>query len=193
MSLPPVYVISLAHRKDRRDKLRPQLAEQGINAIWVNAINGKELPFRYPFDKNGGYAGALGCHASHVSIWQTVKKESIILEDDCKLIGDLKAAYEQVKDRTEPLHFFGWSKYASKLYTQTEQGGIVKPLKSLALHCYLFRKNTKLINEALKFERLIDVITSEAGGTAHEPMIAVQEPCYSDITNKHANYLNVMR
>lgn len=191
--LPKVYVISLPHRKDRRQKLIPQLLEQDIKVIWVQGIRGAEMGFRYPFDKTGSYNGLLGCHATHLALWKEAKEPIIIIEDDCKFIGNLKQAYEQIKDRKEPLHFFGWSKYASKEYTKTDMEGVVIPKKPLTTHCYLYRPCKALIQDASLFAEPIDICTSKVGGTANEPMIAIQDEGKSDITGTYTNYNKYMK
>lgn len=191
--LPKVYVISLPERSDRRAKLLPQLEEQGITPIWVEAIRGAEMGFRYPFCKDGRYNGLLGCHASHLALWKMAKEPIIIMEDDCVLKGDLQAAYDAIKHRTEPIHFFGWSTYASKKYKETDIAGVVIPEKPLTTHCYLYRPNKDLIREASYFDEPIDIVTSKSGGTANYPMIAVQAPGRSDITKTFVDYGRFMR
>jgi GR25 family glycosyltransferase involved in LPS biosynthesis len=191
--LPKVYVISLPHRKDRREKLIPQLIEQDIKVIWVQGIKGADMGFRYPFDKTGSYNGLLGCHATHLALWKEAKEPIIIIEDDCKFIGNLKQAYEQIMDRTETIHFFGWSTYASKKYEKTEIEGIVIPEKPLATHCYLYRPDNDLINDAALFKDPIDIVTSRAKCTANYPMIAIQDEGKSDITGTYTNYNKYMK
>lgn len=192
---PPVYIISLKHRKDRRDALLPQLKKYGIEPVWFEAINGHDLPFTYPFDFKEKHKGLIGCHASHLQVWRQAKGDVIIMEDDCQLQGDIFEDYEKVKNRTEPIHLFGYSKYASKKYTRTDIEGIIIPEKPLTTHCYLFRpKYAKaLVKEAAKFERIIDVLTSECGGTASMPMKAIQAPGKSDITGGYTDYRRVMQ
>jgi GR25 family glycosyltransferase involved in LPS biosynthesis len=190
----PILIISLEKREDRRIKLAKNLKRFGYEFTFVKAIDGSGLT--YPYPRSG--TGIRGCHESHLALWKALvneKKDAIIMEDDCVLLEPLDPTLEKIKDRQEPLHFFGYSTFANKGFLETELDGIVLPTFPLATHCYLARYKylAPLINEAEKREQVIDVITGKAGGTANKPMIAIQDAGFSDVVGKVVNYQGLMK
>ncbi len=104
-----IYYINLKRSKNRDIFMQSQFKELGLNAIRVEAVDGKELDKKYIEDiisklklKNEHYTfptpAEIGVYLSHKKIWEMVsnqkEKYALILEDDAlideKLIKDLK-------------------------------------------------------------------------------------------------------
>jgi len=104
-----IYYINLRRSKNRDIFMQNQFKELGLNAIRVEAIDGKELDKSYISNiisklklKNEHYTlpkpAEIGVYLSHKKIWEMVSNQkeeyALILEDDAlidkKLIKDLK-------------------------------------------------------------------------------------------------------
>lgn len=88
-----VFVISLAHRTDRRDHMREQL-EGHIKYSFFDAVRPDEK--RAPFQVLP--RGKLGCALSHRAMWlraATDNANTLILEDDVVVL-DWNLFYEQI-------------------------------------------------------------------------------------------------
>ena len=125
----PIFLVSLEHHQNRRDKVFAGLQKYGINdAIWFPAVNGnKEDLSKFNIDRtkhqrfwhnsisccsyNRVYTnGEYGCALSHLHLYQKIVDENIavalIIEDDVvPLNADVTAFLENIKDVQEKTGF----------------------------------------------------------------------------------------
>ncbi|XP_064649205.1 procollagen galactosyltransferase 1-like isoform X2 [Lineus longissimus] len=97
-----VYVINLRRRPERRKRMVEALDYLGIEAEFIDAVDGKQLNETYldnlgvkmlpnyadPHTKRAMTYGEIGCFLSHYNVWMDVVKNDygkiIIFEDDCR-------------------------------------------------------------------------------------------------------------
>jgi glycosyl transferase family 25 len=98
-----VFVISLARRADRRAHMEALLAERGLEAEFVDAVDGIALTDeqRSRYDRRRALAiyGAemsaaeIGCHLSHLKVFELIVARgldcALVLEDDIECDSDL--------------------------------------------------------------------------------------------------------
>ncbi len=101
----PIYVISLKHSTARFDAVQDGLAQHGLTAIRVNAIDGKSKASLLKRKCGRNYycdylhrplnSGEIGCFSSHLKILrqivETATPKSIILEDDATFAAEFGA------------------------------------------------------------------------------------------------------
>jgi glycosyl transferase, family 25 len=99
----PTFIINLERDAERRDYMRKQLENLGMQAEFVPAVDGRALS---PFDRTA-YDPAkalrvygvemmdseIGCYLSHYRLYERIVQENInaalILEDDCEISPEL--------------------------------------------------------------------------------------------------------
>jgi glycosyl transferase family 25 len=100
-----IFVISLKRRTDRRRHMETVLAERGLSAEFIEAVDGLTLTdeqrARYDRRKALSVYGAemnaaeIGCHLSHQKIYERIVAEGIetalVLEDDIECDSDFAA------------------------------------------------------------------------------------------------------
>ena len=111
MNFPPIFVISLARAKERREKMRAQLDKLGVHYEVVDAVDGATLnPADYEhrlrrdkFRRRHEYEildGEIGCYLSHYRLWERMVAEEIpralVLEDDAELSEDFSPVIADV-------------------------------------------------------------------------------------------------
>ena len=97
------YVVSLERSKDRRAFMEKQLAGQGTDFRFLNAVGGKNLNsvkkigisngLKLTLDSNCGSSGLtneeIGCALSHLRVYQKMVDDDVnvacVLEDDVEL------------------------------------------------------------------------------------------------------------
>lgn len=87
----PILYISLIEDEERRQLLRRQLDQFGLEAEWVPAVDARDLSAR-----DGGFGdlsrGQLACWMSHRRAWQRTRElglsEVCVLEDDLYWLAD---------------------------------------------------------------------------------------------------------
>lgn len=96
LDVPPIYVVSLRHARERRRMIRDELNAVGLDFSFCDAVYGKKLSRKdqklfssFRTYKNMGrdlHPNEKGCFLSHLSIWNRMVErkidEAIILEDD---------------------------------------------------------------------------------------------------------------
>ena len=112
-AMPPVYVISLARAKERRENMRRQLDALGMRYEIVNGVDGATLkPEEYmrrlrPLQFKMTYGremlkGEIGCFLSHCAVWKRVAENkagcALILEDDAVLPDDLPDIVKRINE-----------------------------------------------------------------------------------------------
>ena len=112
-AMPPVYVISLARAKERRENMRRQLDALGMRYEVVDAVDGatlnseeyihrlRPLQFKMTYGREM-LKGEIGCFLSHCAVWERVTKSeagcALILEDDAVLPDDLPNIVTRVNE-----------------------------------------------------------------------------------------------
>ena len=105
-----VFVISLDRATERREYMRNLVADLGLNATIISAVDGKNLRpeqrARYKSDRARKVYGCemsdneIGCYLSHLSIYSKMVEHRIdaalILEDDISCVRNLKSVVEDV-------------------------------------------------------------------------------------------------
>lgn len=102
MGLDKVFVINLARRTERRNRMLYCLNELGLNATFIEATDGRALTetdlesmgvrlmpgYKDPYYKRPITKGEIGCFMSHYRIWAKVISEGLdevlVLEDDVR-------------------------------------------------------------------------------------------------------------
>ena len=108
---PPIFVISLARAKERREKMRARLDSLGAAYEIVDAVDGAALtPADYESRLRQDIMrrkwsrellpAEIGCYLSHYNLWRRIAAEEIpralVLEDDADLTGDFAAVVADV-------------------------------------------------------------------------------------------------
>jgi glycosyl transferase family 25 len=107
----PVFVISLARRADRRAHMEALLAERGVEAEFVDAVDGISLTDaqRRRYDRRRALsiygaemsAAEIGCHLSHLKVYELIVARgldcALVLEDDIECDSDLPELIEAVR------------------------------------------------------------------------------------------------
>ncbi len=88
----PIFVINLAHARDRRARMERLLARQNIACTVIDAVDGRNLDstaqafWRAAPERAMLNAGEIGCLLSHCKVWQQIADQMsevcIVLEDD---------------------------------------------------------------------------------------------------------------
>jgi len=112
-----IFVISLRRATERRRHMERLLSSLGLNAEFVDAVDGSSLTpeqqATYDRDRALRVYGAemtpaeIGCHLSHLSIYERIVREglgvTLVLEDDIECDGELPVVLEAaLRDRTLP-------------------------------------------------------------------------------------------
>ena len=111
----PMFVISLARSRARRDAMRDQIARLDLTPIFVDAIDGDNLPeaaidrraFGRPGEERPLSPRELACALSHCAVYERIVQEQIplacIFEDDCLLSDGFARVIQAIEQRRE-----GW-------------------------------------------------------------------------------------
>lgn len=125
------YCINLVKNAERKQHMQNMAAQSGIDLIFFDAINGRELP-QSTLEKHLDIArrtprnlknilkkeftpGEVGCALSHLSLWKSISegpdKGAVILEDDVVFAPDFKRLVHDIDQHTTPNHlvFLGGS------------------------------------------------------------------------------------
>ncbi len=111
VSFPPIYVISLARAKERREAMRARLNKLGTPYEFIDAVDGatadaalyesrlRRDKFRRKFGREM-MPGEIGCYLSHYNLWRRIADEkipcSLVLEDDAAWDNDLIPVCEAI-------------------------------------------------------------------------------------------------
>ncbi len=110
----PTFVINLPSRPDRRRAAEAQLARAGLEATFVDAVDGRSLTpdeIRSVYDSFGRLrragkpltAGELGCYLSHWTIYCRMLAERIpmalVLEDDFIATSRMRSVLDALADQ----------------------------------------------------------------------------------------------
>lgn len=175
------FCINLPDRKDRWERVQNEFPKLGLNVLKVDAIrrlNGHE-----------------GCIESHRKCLIEAAKyyEFLVVEDDVKIIGDLKQfnrAYDQLPEDYDCLYLGATltrdlEKYSKNLFQL--KGG-------LTTHAILYNNQNGVVDYIIENIRgpFIDEFMFEVQELFNcyiaYPMIATQDEGYSDIVNRVVDY-----
>ena len=136
--LPKTFCINLERRPDRKKNMETRFTNDGIDATFVQAVDGKELEWtselQHLFRNNNfrSQRGVIGCALSHYKLWKQLvdsdQDSYLIFEDDVEFADNFKEklvhAYAQVEninfdilylafviynDRREPIKDILWN------------------------------------------------------------------------------------
>ena len=176
-----VVVINLKERKDKRDYMEKQLKSRNINYTFFTAQRHKD-PKR-------------GCLESHISVIKKAISENkeylLILEDDCKFIGNLSSMKQPPKD-WDMLYFGGT---VHRVLNKKNPG--FAQVQTWTTHAYIINlTNQKLVDKILQAEHYegeidryyLEKVHPHFNAYVCDPMIAIQKEGYSDIEQKEVSY-----
>ncbi|XP_062938230.1 inactive glycosyltransferase 25 family member 3 isoform X3 [Cynocephalus volans] len=119
MGFNEVFVISLARRPDRRERMLSSLWEMEISGRVVDAVDGRMLNtsvirslgvdllpgYQDPYSGRTLTKGEVGCFLSHYSIWEEVVARGlakvVVFEDDVRFESNFKGRLEQLMEEVE--------------------------------------------------------------------------------------------
>jgi len=118
------YCINLVKNAERKQHMQNMAAQSGIDLIFFDAINGRELP-QSTLEKHLDIArrtprnikniwkqeftpGEVGCALSNLSVWKSISegpdKGAVILEDDVVFAADFKLILNEIDQISTPNH-----------------------------------------------------------------------------------------
>jgi glycosyl transferase, family 25 len=112
----PIFVINLKDRPNRRIEAISELHRNGLQATFVDAVDGRTLDVNYLRNKkiiidHRKYRklrrGEIGCYLSHLKCWQSILESKqpygMVLEDDFVFVDGFKnkfnGIFEHIKDK----------------------------------------------------------------------------------------------
>ncbi|XP_053776026.1 inactive glycosyltransferase 25 family member 3 isoform X2 [Desmodus rotundus] len=119
MGFDEVFVISLARRPDRRERMLSSLWEMEISGQVVDAVDGRTLNssimrslgvdllpgYQDPYSGRTLTKGEVGCFLSHYSIWEEVVARGlarvVVFEDDVRFQSNFKGRLERLMEEVE--------------------------------------------------------------------------------------------
>jgi GR25 family glycosyltransferase involved in LPS biosynthesis len=171
-----IIVISLEKAKERREKIKTQLASLNIDAIIMDAIDGALLSEEQKNKKiylQGGYRfgdtfkpGEIACTMSHINAIKIAKEKSwpyfIVLEDDVYLAEDFvkrfKFLLKIVPANWEHVYLSGIPKIGLNAPPNLQFCNVVPTVFTECTHSMLIRDIAydKIINKLSLFETTTD-------------------------------------
>ncbi|XP_059470309.1 glycosyltransferase 25 family member [Neocloeon triangulifer] len=149
LGLDKVFMINLKRRTDRRTKMRQCFSELGIEAMEIEAVDGKLLnntslvsmgiemlpSYMDPYHKRPLTMGEIGCFLSHYSVWQKVVDENLqevlVLEDDIRFENFFRAKMAHLIKELRNLSFSWDLVYVGRKKLQSEDEPNVDGSKNL--------------------------------------------------------------
>lgn len=119
MGFDEVFVISLARRPDRRERMLSSLWEMEISGRVVEAVDGRTLNssimrnlgvdllpgYQDPYSGRTLTKGEVGCFLSHYSIWEEVAARGLaqvlVFEDDVRFESNFRGRLERLMEEVE--------------------------------------------------------------------------------------------
>lgn len=208
-----IVVISLERAKDRREKIKSQLASLNIEAVIMDAIDGQ---FLLDKEKNiklsllGGWRygelfqpGEIGCTLSHIKALEIAKEKNwsyvIIFEDDITIAEDfekrINLLFKIVPKNWEHIYLSG-TPHLNGFFIHTF-AQIIPSVRTDCLHSYMVH-NTAYDKIIKKFDTkittaddmIIDMIFREKNLISYTyfPFVTHSNSSYSYIWNKTAGH-----
>lgn len=132
-----VLYVNLDQDRQRLERLRSELASQGIAGERIAAVPGNTMPRAARAFIPGASdtpPGTLGCYLSHIRAWEAIvdsgREGAIVLEDDLRLLRDLAECYDLARASGYDLVYFN-NRMSPK--EQTAGGAALVPLAEIMM------------------------------------------------------------
>ncbi|XP_063000652.1 inactive glycosyltransferase 25 family member 3 [Elgaria multicarinata webbii] len=151
-----VFLINLARRPDRRQRMLDALLELEIDPLVVNAVDGSALnssdikklgvdllPGYYdPFAGRTLTKGEVGCFLSHHRVWKEIAERglerSIVLEDDVRFEAYFKKRLRRLMDELEQAQMDWDLIYLGRKQVNSENEELVEDVRNLVVPEYSY-------------------------------------------------------
>ncbi|XP_075416817.1 inactive glycosyltransferase 25 family member 3 isoform X2 [Tenrec ecaudatus] len=156
MGFDEVFVISLARRPDRRQRMLNSLWEMEISARVVDAVDGRALNrsvlrslgvdllpgYQDPYSGRTLTKGEVGCFLSHYSIWEEVAARGlaqvVVLEDDVRFQSDFRGRLERLMEEVAAEKLAWDLIYLGRKQVNPEEEEVVEGLPHLVVAGYSY-------------------------------------------------------
>ncbi|KAM9642469.1 inactive glycosyltransferase 25 family member 3 [Trichechus inunguis] len=156
MGFDEVFVISLARRPDRRERMLNSLWEMEIAGRVVDAVDGRTLNssiirslgvdllpgYQDPYSGRTLTKGEVGCFLSHYSIWEEVVARGLaqvlVFEDDVRFQSNFKGQLEQLMEEVEAEKLPWDLIYLGRKQVNPEEEAVVEGLPHLVVAGYSY-------------------------------------------------------
>ncbi|XP_054853789.1 inactive glycosyltransferase 25 family member 3 isoform X2 [Eublepharis macularius] len=151
-----IFLINLARRPDRKQRMLSALSEMEIDALVVNAIDGSALnssdikklgvdllPGYYdPFSGRTLTKGEVGCFLSHHHVWKEIVErgleKSVVLEDDVRFQAYFKQRLLRLMDDLEQTQLDWDLIYLGRKQVNSEDEEPVEDVRNLVVAEYSY-------------------------------------------------------
>ena len=180
-----IYCINLKKRVDRKNKIQKMAKKHKLKIKFFKAIENKE--------------GWIGCLQSHLAILKLAKKRKLknvmIIEDDCKIVNEMKFDKKLLPKNWDMLYF------GANIIDLIEEDHFAAKKKKfvrfngLTTHCFMINSRIydeliELITPCLKaVDRYYNEYHKKNKCYITNPLIAIQEEGFSDIEQKNLKYI----
>ncbi|XP_064147439.1 inactive glycosyltransferase 25 family member 3 isoform X2 [Loxodonta africana] len=156
MGFDEVFVISLARRPDRRERMLNSLWEMEIAGQVVDAVDGRTLNssiirslgvdllpgYQDPYSGRTLTKGEVGCFLSHYAIWEEVVARGlaqvVVFEDDVRFQSNFKGRLEQLMKEVEAEKLPWDLIYLGRKQVNPEEEAVVEGLPHLVMAGYSY-------------------------------------------------------
>ncbi|XP_070374737.1 inactive glycosyltransferase 25 family member 3 isoform X4 [Equus asinus] len=156
MGFDEVFVISLARRPDRRERMLSSLWEMEISGRVVDAVDGRTLNssilrslgvdllpgYQDPYSGRTLTKGEVGCFLSHYSIWEEVVARGLaqvlVFEDDVRFESNFRGRLEQLMEEVEAEKLPWDLIYLGRKQVNPEEEAVVEGLPHLVVAGYSY-------------------------------------------------------
>ncbi|KAB0363531.1 hypothetical protein FD754_007687 [Muntiacus muntjak] len=156
MGFDEVFIISLARRPDRRERMLTSLWEMEISGRVVDAVDGRMLNssvmrtlgvdllpgYQDPYSGRTLTKGEVGCFLSHYSIWEEVVARGltqvVVFEDDVRFESNFKGRLERLMEEVEAEKLPWDLIYLGRKQVNPEEEAVVEGLPNLVVAGYSY-------------------------------------------------------
>ncbi|XP_045879729.1 inactive glycosyltransferase 25 family member 3 isoform X3 [Meles meles] len=156
MGFDEVFVISLARRPDRRERMLSSLWEMEISGRVVEAVDGRTLNssimrslgvdllpgYQDPYSGRTLTKGEVGCFLSHYSIWEEVAARGLaqvlVFEDDVRFESNFRGRLERLMEEVEAEKLPWDLIYLGRKQVNPEEEAAVERLPQLVVAGYSY-------------------------------------------------------
>ncbi|KAI4587628.1 hypothetical protein R6Z07F_003779 [Ovis aries] len=156
MGFDEVFVISLARRPNRRERMLTSLWEMEVSGRVVDAVDGRMLNssvmrtlgvellpgYQDPYSGRTLTKGEVGCFLSHYSIWEEVVTRGlaqvVVFEDDVRFESNFKGRLEQLMEEVEAEKLPWDLIYLGRKQVNPEEEAVVEGLPHLVVAGYSY-------------------------------------------------------
>ncbi|XP_045323509.1 inactive glycosyltransferase 25 family member 3 isoform X2 [Leopardus geoffroyi] len=156
MGFDEVFVISLARRPDRRERMLSSLWEMEISGRVVDAVDGRTLNssimrslgvdllpgYQDPYSGRTLTKGEVGCFLSHYSIWEEVAARGLaqvlVFEDDVRFESNFRGRLERLMEEVEAEKLLWDLIYLGRKQVNPEEEAAVGGLPHLVVAGYSY-------------------------------------------------------